>query len=234
MAGFDIEDVGGSIKETFSGKRGKVILIGGGILIVGAFLMMKKKPSDSGQVSFSEYPIAPAQDIPVGQVGSTTTDQLAALSDTFTDSLTNMNTNFTEMLNAQQNSFQGQIDSINMSMSENFVALNDNVADTMGSVTKSAADVSMSLTDFANSRATSLAAVEANADGYGFGGADYSTTSKGVREKMVSDMQKIQSGDKAFIENDLARTAQVIEQRKKAGLDISDQLKHQKTLELAK
>lgn len=229
--GFDIEDVGEDIKQVFKGKQGKIVLIGGGILLVGAVvLFMRKSRQETGEVSFSEYPIAPTADLAPGQAGNTTADQLA---ETFSDSLSNMNTNFTELLAAQQNNFQTQIDAITISNSENFNTLNDNFADTMGTISKSAADVSMSLTEFANSRALSIAAVQPNEDGYGYGGADYSTASKGVREKMVSDMKKIQSGDKAFIESDLERTDGIIAQRKKANLDISEQLKHKKTLEAA-
>lgn len=229
--GFDIEDVGEDIKQVFKGKQGKVLMIGGGILVVGAVvLFMKKGRQETGAVSFSEYPIAPTADLAPGQAGNTTADQLA---ETFSDSLSNMNTDFTELLTAQQNSFQTQIDAINMSNAESFNTLNDNFADTVGTISKSAADVSTSLTDFANSRALTIEAVQPNEDGYGYGGADYSIASAGVREKMVSDVKKIQSGDKAFIESDLARTDGVIAQRKKAGLDISAQLKHRKTLEIA-
>ena len=155
---FEIDEVGDKIKSAFSGKKGKVLLIGGGVLLAGAVLLMNRKKAASGEVVLSSYPTAPTAD----QSADSTTvyDQMSTLTDTFTESLANMNTGFTDALNAQNESLQGQLDDIRESMNvttssyaDGLNTLTDTLQGELGDVRQSVADVSSNLIDFANKQA---------------------------------------------------------------------------------
>lgn len=239
--GFEIEDVGESVKKAVTSKTGKIVLIGGGVLLVGLLIFKGKNSGGSGSVSLAEYP-------KVAETSSGTNsgvaDQMNALTDTFTESLTNMNTQFTDVLNAQQTSFQTQIDGItsqissqSASFADSLNLMNDNFSDQIGTIHKSVGDVSAGLVDYANSQTVKLQAIQPEEYKYSpdpapisYGGADYGTASKAVQQKMASDAQLIKSGNQTFIQNDLARTDQVIADRLAKKEDISAQLKHRNTL----